>query len=98
MSPSRSVRSEARRATEEFDRKTAEARTEIYKQMDDMRRTALDARTGLVEATRKEAEQALADARTQLDRDVREARARLDQDADQLAAEAAARILGRRAS
>jgi F-type H+-transporting ATPase subunit b len=89
---------EARQAGEEFERKTAAARAEIYRQMDDMRRAGLEERTALVEATRREADQALADARAQLHRDVEEARARLDQDADALAAEAAGRILGRRAS
>jgi len=32
---------EARQASAEFERRTAEARTEVYRQMDDMRRTAL---------------------------------------------------------
>jgi F0F1-type ATP synthase membrane subunit b/b' len=66
--------------------------------MDDMRRAALDERTALIDATRQEAEQALAEARTQLERDVAVARAALDSDANALAAEAASRILGRRAS
>jgi F-type H+-transporting ATPase subunit b len=89
---------EARQASDEFERKTAAARAEIYRQMDDMRKTALDERTALVEATRVEAEQALAEARAALDRDVREARARLDTEAEAIAAAAAQRILGRRAS
>ena len=54
--------------------------------------------TALVEATRREAEQALAAARAQLHTDVEAARARLDQDADALANEAASRILGRQPS
>ena len=89
---------EARRASAEFDEKTAAARAEVYRQMDDMRRLAMDERTALIDATRKDAEQTLADARAQLGRDVADARARLDAEADQLAGEAAARILGRRAS
>jgi F-type H+-transporting ATPase subunit b len=89
---------EARRATDEFERKTREARAEIYQQMDDMRRTGLAERTALVEATRREAEQALATARAELARDVAEARAQLDADAEALAADAANRILGRRVS
>jgi F-type H+-transporting ATPase subunit b len=89
---------EARQATEEFDRRTAAARADIYKQMDEMRRTALEERTALVEATRKEAAERLADAPAQLERDVDEARSRLDAEAEQLAAQAEARILGRRAS
>jgi F-type H+-transporting ATPase subunit b len=89
---------EARRATAEFDDKTTAARAEVYRQMDDMRRLAMDERTALIEATRADAEQTLAQARAQLDRDVADARARLDAEADQLAGDAAARILGRRAS
>jgi len=89
---------EARQAGEEFERKTAAARAEVYRQMDEMRRTGLEERTALVEATRREAEQALAEARAQLHHDVEAARARLDQDADALANEAAGRILGRQPS
>lgn len=89
---------EARRATEEFDRQTAIARTEVYRQMDEVRRAALDDRAALVDATRKEAEAALTQARADLARDVTDARARLDKDAEALAADAASRILGRRVS
>lgn len=89
---------EARRATEEFDRQTTVARTEVYKQMDEMRRAAMEDRASLVDATRKEADAALAQARADLTRDVNEARARLDADAETLATEAASRILGRRVS
>jgi F-type H+-transporting ATPase subunit b len=89
---------EARRATEEFDRQTSAARTEVYKQMDEMRRSAMEDRAALVDATRKEADAVLAQARLDLKRDVDDARARLDKDADALAAEAASRILGRRVS
>lgn len=89
---------EARRATDEFDRQTAIARAEVYRQMDEMRRAALDDRAALVDATRKEAEALLAQARADLARDVAAARARLDTDADALAADAASQILGRRVS
>ena len=66
--------------------------------MDEMRKAALEERTALIDATRREAAQALSDARAQLDRDVEEARARLDADAEALAAEAARRVLGRQPS
>lgn len=89
---------EARKATDEFDRKTSDARAEVYRQMEEMRRTALADRAALIDDTRREADKTLADARAALDRDVKDARARLDADADALAADAAARILGRRAS
>ena len=89
---------EARRAAAEFEEKTAAARAEVYGQMDEMRRVALEERTALIDATRKDAEETLAQARAQLDRDVTDARARLDAEAEQLAGQAATRILGRRAS
>ena len=89
---------EARRATEAFDRQTTAARAEVYKQMDEMRRAAMEDRASLIEATRKEADAALAEARADLKRDVDDARARLDKDAEALATEAASRILGRRVS
>ena len=86
-----------REAGDEFERKTAAARAEVYRQIDEMRRAGLEERTALLEATRQDAEQTLAEARAQLHRDVEDARARLDQDAEALAADAASRILGRRA-
>ena len=89
---------EARRATEEFDRQTSIARADVYRQMDEMRRAALDDRAALVDATRKETEAALAQARVDLARDVDDARARLNKDAEALAADAASQILGRRVS
>ena len=89
---------EARRATEEFDRQTATARAEVYKQMDEMRRAAMEDRAALVDVTRKEAEAALAKARAELASDVADARARLDKDAEALASDAASKILGRRVS
>ena len=89
---------EARHAADEFDRKTQLARSEIYRQMDDMRQVALADRTALIDDTRREAEAALASARTELARDVEAARATLNADAEALASEATNRILGRRAS
>ncbi len=89
---------EARLAADEFDRRTREARAGIYRQMDDMRQAAQADRAALIDETRQEAERALADARQQLAREVETARASLDADADALAADAATRILGRRAS
>lgn len=88
---------EARAAAEEFERKTQAARAGIYRQMDEMRQAALADRAALVEATRKEAESALAEATTRLAQEVAAARATLDQDAQALAADATSQILGRRA-
>jgi len=89
---------EARTATEEFERKTAAARGEVYRQMDDMRRVAGEERAKLLEETRAEAAAALADASGKLQADVERARAALRADAEKLGNEAAGRILGRQAS
>lgn len=89
---------EARRASAEFERKTQEARASIHRDMEDMRRTALEERTALVGDTRREADLALAEARAALAADVARARQQLDADAESLAAEATQRILGRRPS
>lgn len=89
---------EAAAATAEFEQKTAAARAEVYRQMDEVRRTALQARSELLSATRAEAERDLAAASTQLQAEADEARRRLSADAEALGAAAAERILGRKAS
>jgi len=50
-----------------------------------------------VDTARREADEMLAKARAELQRDAADARARLDTEAGELAAAAASRILGRRA-
>jgi F-type H+-transporting ATPase subunit b len=90
--------SEARLAVAEFDRKTSEARAELYKQMDEMRRTALDERAAIMSRTRAEAEAEIASASSRLQAEAEEARRRLSTDADVLGAAVAERILGRKAS
>jgi F-type H+-transporting ATPase subunit b len=89
---------EARQAGEEFERRTQAARSEIYRQVGNMRGPPPPPPAALVEETRRETERVLADARAELAREVEAARARLDADADTLAAAATERILGRRAS
>ena len=89
---------EARRATAEFDRKTGEARAELYKQMDEMRRTALEERAAIMNQTRAEAESEIAAASATLQAEADEARRRLSVDAETLGAAVAERILGRKAS
>ena len=89
---------EAATATAEFEAKTAAARAEVYKQMDDVLRVARQARTELLAETRAQAEQEIAAASAQLQAEVDEARRRLRADADALGAAAAERILGRKAS
>jgi F-type H+-transporting ATPase subunit b len=89
---------EARAAAAEFDRKTAEARGEIYRQMDDMRRAALAERADVLARTRAEADADIAAAGERLRADADDARRRLETDAEALGAAAAERILGRKAS
>lgn len=90
--------SEARAATVEFEQKTAAARAEIYKQMDEMRRAAMAERAEILARTRAEAEAGIAQASATIQAEADEARRRLAADAEQLGQAAADRILGRRAS
>jgi F-type H+-transporting ATPase subunit b len=89
---------EARLAVAEFDRKTSDARAELYKQMDETRRTALDERAAILSRTRAEAEAEIAAASARLQAEADEARRRLSADAEVLGGAVAERILGRRAS
>lgn len=88
----------AKAATAEFEGKTAAARAEVYRQMDEMRRAALNHRQELLAATRAEADQAVADAAARLKAEAEAARRQLERDADALGAAVAERILGRKAS
>jgi len=72
----------AEAATAQFEERTAAARAEVYRQMDDMRRAALERRAELVARTRQETATALAEATDQVKADAAEARARLARDAD----------------
>jgi len=89
---------EARRATAEFDRKTGEARADLYRQMDEMRRTALEERAAIMNQTRAEAESEISAASATLQSEADEARRRLSVDAEALGSAVAERILGRKAS
>jgi F-type H+-transporting ATPase subunit b len=90
--------SEARAAAAEFEAKTTAARGEIYRQMDERRRSALSERADILARTRAEAEAEIAAASAQLQQDADEARRRLTAEAETLGAAAADRILGRKAS
>jgi F-type H+-transporting ATPase subunit b len=90
--------SEARAAAAEFDQKTAAARAETYRQMDEMRRTAMNERAEVMARTRAEADAQVAAASAQLQAEAEEARRRLTSEAEVLGAAAAERILGRKVS
>jgi F-type H+-transporting ATPase subunit b len=89
---------EAAAATAEFDRKTGAARSEMYREMDEMRRAALGRRAEIVAQTRTEAEAQVAEAITRLDAEAAAARRKLEVEAEALGAAAADKILGRKAS
>ena len=88
---------EAQAAGAEFERKTAAARAEMYREMDEMRRGALGRRADIVSATKAEADEMVSDAVRRLAAETAEARRTLEVDAQALGAAAAERILGRKA-
>ncbi len=90
--------SEARSASAEFDQKVAAARADVYRQMDEVRRAALNERAEIMARTRAEAEAQVASASSQLQAEAEEARRKLSADAEALGAAVAERILGRKAS
>lgn len=84
-------------ASEQFDRTLTAARAEVYKQMDDARRAALDKRATIMAETKREAEAALSDATSRLTEQASAARAALESEATNLAGEIVHRVLGRTA-
>jgi F-type H+-transporting ATPase subunit b len=89
---------QARAAAAEFDQKTTAARGEIYKQMDEMRRSALAERSEIMARTRADADAQVAAASERLKAETEEAKRRLEADADALGGAVAERILGRKVS
>jgi len=84
-------------ASAKFDRTLGAARAEVYGQMDEARRTALDKRAGVMAGTKRDVETALNNATAQLTTQAAAARAALDGDADNLANAIVTRVLGRTA-
>jgi F-type H+-transporting ATPase subunit b len=91
-------RARAQAAADEFEAKTRGARAEVYRQMDEKRRAALDRRAALVADTRREVERSLGDAAQRLQQQAAAARAQLERDSDTLATIIVERVLGRKAS
>ena len=90
-----SAAQKARAALADYDRTLHTARTEVYGQMDDMRRASLDKRTELLAATRATLEQDLLAATMRVRQESADARASLDRDASSLAGAIVTRVLGR---
>ena len=84
-------------ASQQFDRTMTTARAEVYKQMDDARRTALDKRAALMADTKREAESALNDAVARLGAQAATAKTALEAEASTLAGDIVNRVLGRTA-
>ena len=82
-------------AVAEYDQKLNTARAEVYRQMDDMRKAALDKRAELLASTRATVEQELSTATARVRQESQEARAALDRDASNLAGAIVSRVLGR---
>jgi F-type H+-transporting ATPase subunit b len=91
-------RARAQAAADELEAKTGAARAEVYRQMEEKRRAALERRAALVAETRREIERSLRDATQRIMQQARDARARLEREADALASTIVERVLGRKAS
>ena len=82
-------------AAAEYDKKLNAARADVYQQMDDMRRVALDKRSSLLAETRSTVEQELKTASARVRQESKEAREALERDASSLAGAIVTRVLGR---
>ena len=82
-------------ATTEYSQTLNAARSDVYRQMDETRRTALDRRAALLTETRATVERELSDATRRVQEQAAEARASLDREADQMAGAIVSRVLGR---
>jgi F-type H+-transporting ATPase subunit b len=90
-----SAAQKAAAAAAEYDHKLNTARAEVYRQMDDMRKAALDKRADLLAATRATIQGELSTATARVRQESKEARAALDRDASNLAGAIVSRVLGR---
>lgn len=90
-----SASQKATAAQGEYARTLAAARAEVYQQMDETRRAALEKRAAALSAARHDVERELATARDTVAAQSAEARARLDREAGDLAGVIVGRVLGR---
>jgi F-type H+-transporting ATPase subunit b len=90
-----SASSKAAAAAAEYDTELNAARAELYKQIDDTRRAALDKRAALLAGTRQSVERETQSATARVSQESAEARAALDRDASDLANAIVTRVLDR---
>ena len=88
----------AQAASAAYDSQMSAARGDLYKQMDSVRREALDRRASFVAAARQEAEDARAGALRSLDASIDEARTVLTRDSVAISQAIVDRVLERRVS
>ncbi|MCA1584755.1 MAG: ATP synthase F0 subunit B [Acidobacteria bacterium] len=93
LAESASVKATA--AANEYAGTLAAARAEVYQQMDDTRRAALDRRAAALASARTDVERALSTARASIAAQASDARATLDGEAAELAGVIVGRVLGR---
>jgi F0F1-type ATP synthase membrane subunit b/b' len=89
---------EAAAATSDYEAKTAAARGEIYREMDETRRRALSKRGELLAATRQEADAQIATATSALSSDVVDARRQIEAESSLLGTAIVERLLDRKVS
>jgi F-type H+-transporting ATPase subunit b len=83
-------------AAREFEEKRAEARTDIFKQMDKMRQDLLAHREDTLQKAKIEADAAFKEASTRLSAQTEDARAQLEHDAQALGIAVAEQMLDRK--
>jgi len=83
-------------AAREFEEKRAEARADIFKQMDKMRQDLLVHREDILQKARIEADAAFKEASTRLSAQTEDARAQLEHDAQALGIAVAEQMLDRK--
>jgi F-type H+-transporting ATPase subunit b len=92
------AQSAAQRATTantEYTQKLNAARSEVYRQMDEKRRAAMDNRAAVLAETRATVERELSDATRRVQQQTADARATIDREAESLAGAIVSRVLGR---
>lgn len=93
-----SAATQARKSSSDFDTRMRAARAEIYREMDEKRRRALERRAELLARTRAEVQASIRSATDRVKAETSAARTRLEQDASAIAGDIVERILGRKAS
>ena len=82
-------------ANTEYSQQLNAARSEVYRQMDEKRRAAMDQRAALLGDTRAAVDRELTDATARLKQQAANARATLDREAESMVGAIVSRVLGR---